>query len=65
MSQGDCIVFDNHRILHGRKGYTMEAGGFRHLQGGYVDWDEINSRVNTLRKSLAICSVKNELNVKL
>ena len=43
----------------------MEAGGFRHLQGGYVDWDEINSRVNTLRKSLSIGSVKNGLNVKI
>ena len=55
---GDCIVFDNQRILHGRKGYTLEAGGFRHLQGTYVDWDEINSKVNALRESYERCQHK-------
>jgi hypothetical protein len=46
---GDCAVFDNPRIMHGRKGYSLADGGFRQVQGGYVDWDEANSRVNALR----------------
>jgi gamma-butyrobetaine dioxygenase len=46
---GDCAVLDNQRIMHGRKSYKLETGGYRQLQGGYVDWDEINSRLNVLR----------------
>lgn len=47
MSAGDIIVFDNNRVLHGRKGFQM-TGGERHLEGGYWDWDEVRSRRRVL-----------------
>ena len=33
---GNCVVFDNHRVVHGREGYVAESGG-RHLRGCYTD----------------------------
>lgn len=33
---GNCVVFDNHRIVHGREGYVAESG-CRHLRGCYTD----------------------------
>ena len=50
---GECVVFDNHRVLHGRVGYTMDPkGGNRIYNGCYVDWDEILSKFNLLRVRL-------------
>ena len=43
---GQCMSFDNTRILHGRKGYE---GGSRLYQGGYVSWDEIRSKMNVIK----------------
>ena len=43
LAPGDCAIFDNTRILHGRTGFTG-AGG-RHLQGCYADLDAIESAV--------------------
>ena len=52
MEAGDCCVFDNQRMLHGRDGFTLAPGGLgRHLQGCYVDWDEIHDRINVLSAS--------------
>ncbi len=39
---GECIVFDNHRIVHGRSAYTA-TGGNRHLRGCYADRGEMRS----------------------
>jgi len=33
---GNCVVFDNHRVVHGREGYVAESGR-RHLRGCYTD----------------------------
>ena len=52
---GECAVFDNHRVLHGRVGYTVDPkGGSRSYNGAYVDWDEILSRMNILQTKLDI-----------
>ncbi|XP_071533113.1 gamma-butyrobetaine dioxygenase-like isoform X1 [Panulirus ornatus] len=48
MNEGDIIVFDNTRVLHGRKGYEM-AHGDRHLEGGYWEWDQVRSRRRSLQ----------------
>lgn len=42
---GEILTFDNHRVLHGRKGYQ----GSRLLIGGYLDWDLIKSRTRVLK----------------
>jgi gamma-butyrobetaine dioxygenase len=47
LNAGECIVFDNHRIVHGRAGYTAESGE-RYLRGCYVDREEMKSRYRTL-----------------
>ena len=46
---GECVVVDNHRVLHGRRSYVLQPGGSRYLEGGYIDWDEIRSRINVLK----------------
>jgi gamma-butyrobetaine dioxygenase len=48
LNAGECIVFDNHRIAHGRADY-QEGSGARHLQGCYVDRGELRSTYRVLR----------------
>ena len=48
------IVFDNVRLVHGREPlYETELVGERHLEGGYLDWDEVRSRRRVLQEKLA------------
>ena len=47
--EGECVVFDNLRVLHGRKGFNLKENGERTVQGGYVDWDEVRSKINILK----------------
>lgn len=63
---GQCVVFDNLRVLHSREGFTHTFGSdhvdenglsekkpqlaeSRHIHGAYIDWDEIESRINVLK----------------
>jgi gamma-butyrobetaine dioxygenase len=41
LDAGDCLVFDNTRLLHARTAF--EASGGRHLQGTYADLDGLLS----------------------
>ncbi|ROT39021.1 Clavaminate synthase-like protein [Sodiomyces alkalinus F11] len=46
---GECVVFDNRRVLHGRTAFDP-ASGRRHLHGAYVameDWNSTFHRVPT------------------
>jgi gamma-butyrobetaine dioxygenase len=45
-------MFDNIRLLHGRKGYDDKPNNTRHLVGSYLDWDLAYSRIRVLRKKL-------------
>jgi gamma-butyrobetaine dioxygenase len=49
LTPGDCVVFDNTRILHSRTGFS--AAGRRHLQGCYADIDGVESTVAVLARS--------------
>lgn len=49
LAPGDCVVFDNTRILHSRAGFA--AAGHRHLQGCYADLDGAESTVAVLARS--------------
>jgi len=49
LNAGECIVFDNHRIAHGR-GSFIEGSGARHLRGCYIDRGEMRSTYRALRK---------------
>jgi len=46
---GNCVVFDNHRIVHGREGYVADSGK-RHLRGCYCDRGALRSTYRVLAK---------------
>jgi len=46
LTPGDCVVFDNTRVLHARTAF--EGAGARHLQGTYADLDGLLSTLATL-----------------
>jgi gamma-butyrobetaine dioxygenase len=66
LAPGDCLIFDNTRVLHGRSAYRAEtdgsgpagmgphlagkSAGGRHLQGCYVDMDGLRSTLEVLRR---------------
>ncbi|XP_029904459.1 gamma-butyrobetaine dioxygenase [Myripristis murdjan] len=52
MEPGDLVTFDNWRLLHGRRSYVSSPDRLRHLEGAYLDWDEVMSRLRVLRKSV-------------
>ena len=43
LNAGECIVFDNHRVVHARSAFVAESGD-RHLRGTYTDRGELRSR---------------------
>jgi gamma-butyrobetaine dioxygenase len=47
LNAGECIVFDNHRIVHGREAYSAESGT-RHLRGCYTDRGALRSTYRVL-----------------
>lgn len=47
LEAGECIVFDNHRVVHGREAYVADEGE-RHLRGCYVDRGALRSTYRTL-----------------
>jgi gamma-butyrobetaine dioxygenase len=47
MKAGECMVFDNHRIVHGRAAYSADSGS-RYLRGCYVDRGEMRSTYRAL-----------------
>jgi len=52
LEPGQMVVFDNNRVLHGRRGYTLatdsenEVDEARHLQGCYIDFDSVWGRLD-------------------
>ena len=49
LEPGDIFSFNNRRALHGRTAFNPNSG-HRHLQGYYMDRDEIIGRLNYLKK---------------
>ncbi|XP_047196678.1 gamma-butyrobetaine dioxygenase-like [Hippoglossus stenolepis] len=49
MEPGEMVTFDNWRLLHGRRSYVTRPDCSRHLEGAYLDWDEVMSRLRLLR----------------
>jgi len=48
LAPGDCLVFDNTRVLHARTAFSVTEG--RHLQGCYADLDGLASTLAVLRR---------------
>ncbi|MFI0977290.1 TauD/TfdA family dioxygenase [Streptomyces sp. NPDC021093] len=51
LSPGDCLIFDNVRLLHARTAF--EESGARHLQGAYADIDALAGTLAVLRRERA------------
>jgi gamma-butyrobetaine dioxygenase len=49
LGPGDCIAFDNTRVLHARTAFEGGSGA-RHLQGCYADLDGLASTVAVLQR---------------
>jgi gamma-butyrobetaine dioxygenase len=49
LGPGDCLVFDNTRLLHARTAF--EGSAARHLQGCYADLDAVASTLAVLRRA--------------
>jgi gamma-butyrobetaine dioxygenase len=50
LGPGDCMVFDNRRVLHARGAFSGDAGR-RHLRGCYSERDELYSRIRVLQRA--------------
>ena len=53
LSPGDCLIFDNTRLLHARTAFAtpvFPGTGDRHLQGCYADLDGLLSTLAVLRR---------------
>ncbi|MEY9871513.1 gamma-butyrobetaine hydroxylase [Streptacidiphilus sp. MAP12-33] len=51
LGPGDCLVFDNTRLLHARTAFAR--GGARHLQGCYADLDHLFGTIDVLKRKEA------------
>jgi gamma-butyrobetaine dioxygenase len=49
MQEGECVIFNNRRVLHGRREFDA-AEGERWLKGAYVDTDVFLSRFRVLNE---------------
>ena len=48
LGPGDCLIFDNTRVLHARTAFSVTGG--RHLQGAYADLDGLASTLAVLQR---------------
>jgi len=58
---GDIILFDNHRIVHGRHGYPLTATDTVHLETCYFDWDSVDSRLRKLSMTVSQADNNNSI----
>ena len=49
MDEGDCVIFDNRRVLHARRAFEMDKGE-RWLKGAYMDRDVYASKLKVLEE---------------
>ncbi|KAJ0001866.1 hypothetical protein NQD34_001662 [Periophthalmus magnuspinnatus] len=52
MEPGDILTFDNWRLLHARTAFESFPDQPRYLEGCYLDWDEVMSRLRILQHDL-------------
>ena len=51
MKPGECVIFNNRRVLHARRAFEVDdAGKERWLRGAYLDWDPCWSKMSVLGK---------------
>ncbi len=50
LAEGEMVVFDNARVLHGRTAFDAGSGE-RHLRGYYIERNEVDSRIRVLARA--------------
>ena len=51
MKPGECVIFDNRRVLHARKAFEVgDQGKERWLRGAYIDKDPFLSKLKILNE---------------
>ena len=50
LESGSMMAFDNYRVLHGRSAFEVFPGSYRHLEGGYLDWDDVLSYMRVFER---------------
>ncbi|KAL7945286.1 hypothetical protein V8C42DRAFT_322707 [Trichoderma barbatum] len=53
MEPGECVLFDNLRVLHGRNAFDTAGGGARWLRGAYIAAEDFLSRAAHIPKGVA------------
>ncbi|KAK5743270.1 hypothetical protein LTR17_002747 [Elasticomyces elasticus] len=55
MKPGECVVFDNRRILHARRAFEVgDEGKERWLRGAYMDEDPYRSKLQVLHRKFGV-----------
>ncbi|KIW07526.1 uncharacterized protein PV09_01489 [Verruconis gallopava] len=49
LEEGDCVIFDNRRVLHARRAFDADRGE-RWLKGAYADRDVYSSKLHVLEQ---------------
>jgi gamma-butyrobetaine dioxygenase len=57
MQEGECVIFNNRRVLHGRKEFDTTHGE-RWLKGAYVDTDVFMSRFRVLNEKYELKGIE-------
>jgi gamma-butyrobetaine dioxygenase len=57
MQEGECVIFNNRRVLHGRKEFDATHGE-RWLKGAYVDTDVFMSRFRVLNEKYELKGIE-------
>ncbi|CAM1508001.1 Fc.00g048490.m01.CDS01 [Cosmosporella sp. VM-42] len=52
MNPGECVLFDNLRVMHGRRAFDA-SGGSRWLRGAYIEREDFVSRVLHVPEAMA------------
>ncbi|KAJ9623605.1 hypothetical protein H2203_005867 [Taxawa tesnikishii (nom. ined.)] len=53
MAPGECVIFDNRRVLHARTAFKVDdIGKERWLKGAYLDWDPWVSKMRVLGRDV-------------
>lgn len=52
MQPGECVLFDNLRVMHGRTAFDA-AGGHRWLRGAYIAEEDFRSKAMSIPRELA------------
>jgi hypothetical protein len=48
MEPGECVLFDNRRVMHGRNAFDAQGGGSRWLRGAYISKEDFLSKAAQL-----------------